>query len=1154
MAGEQISRPKHDWSRTYAGSEEISQYFDDFKQKYKLERFIRLQHLVTEAQWLDADGLWKVEGTSLQDSSSFRDTCHILINASGYLNTWAWPDISGRNDFEGQLVHSANWNDEIDLQGKNVALVGNGSSAVQLLPEIQSKAHVVTTFMRSPLWVLPSIGDGQQVYGAEEIQHFKDNPEALLRVRKLNEAVVNSIFSLYLSNSILQSQLKIVLADEMRRAIQNKAIEADLIPEWGVGCRRLAPGVGYLEALLAANVQKVHKGVVKFTKEGCKTSDGTVYPVDIIVCATGFDTSFVPSFPIRGHDGINLQSAWKECPSSYLGIAVSGFPNYFMFLGPYSPVANGPTLAGIETQADHILALIDRYQTENIHSMTPKATAQADFCEHVASFMKGAVYSEGCRSGHKNHTVNGRVPTLWPGSTLHYMEALREVRADDWDMEYDGNRFAWLGNGISQTEFDPTSDLGCLREVIQTVQPAAITLTDTRDSSDGSSVSEKHSLQASVYACDDNHPYDLGGTGHSPTGPTATSPSNAPPPFSSLNISPEHSASRIKLSVAEPDFYPPPPFASTNPVQAHQPPASQSELATEAELASNKEGEPSAKSAEDKDEPPPPYTEGSSPLGSFTYVMAAAGGPASIITQVPQGGPPTQGGHTFADVGPDENISLDLRGTKFILSRDELLTLPEFVLLSLFPNGLLPDGHMNSFHEGDTYPVDYDPASLQYMLDFFRTVAQTIPSSSPSPTTDTPSTDTTMQGSARDMLQDRAGIIVLREDLDFYAIPPKADIDQPEMIEVKRAAGRALLKQDGIFSGLRKSEEAGTTEQHLIEMLTAGGFYNDDRWGHRASEPNKAVICSLALARLRTDIKGNDLANSNAVGMAQKLLLFWRKPARRCWWEGVELENVDGVDGKLKVWIRRVWTLEMTLDDLATRKLHVLRQLAGLSAVDRGPQCRSDIRRASRGANEQKPNHLKIAPFDIARRSPHPAAKRVLDGLPSPTPGHRRRVPTMINANHIPFLRFKKPQSPFLSHIIRKKTDEREKRIARTQRLERLVPFAEDEDRWDEIVKRTNGISSNDRGITWTCAIHNALTHVKRVHKDNSFKRMHIARRMFDIMEEERKMADQEKRMRRDKRHQAYKARRKLREATSTAEQIDIIDDHTPIASAVAAN
>lgn len=120
--------------------------------------------------------------------------------------------------------------------------------------------------------------------------------------------------------------------------------------------------------------------------------------------------------------------------------------------------------------------------------------------------------------------------------------------------------------------------------------------------------------------------------------------------------------------------------------------------------------------------------------------------------------------------------------------------------------------------------LQYDPASLQYMLDFFRNVAQTIPSDSPSPTT---SPDDTVPiepvpGSARDMLQDRAGIIVLREDLDFYAIPPRPDIEQPEMIEVKRAAGKALLKQDGIFSGLRRSEETGTTEQHLIEMLTAG--------------------------------------------------------------------------------------------------------------------------------------------------------------------------------------------------------------------------------------------------------------------------------------------------------------------------------------------
>ncbi|KAL2432828.1 hypothetical protein ABEF94_014307 [Exophiala dermatitidis] len=394
-----------------------------------------------------------------------------------------------------------------------------------------------------------------------------------------------------------------------------------------------------------------------------------------------------------------------------------------------------------------------------------------------------------------------------------------------------------------------------------------------------------------------------------------SAPSQRPPPFSSLYFPTDAELDSIRATVAETScesFLATVPAPSFEEALAEDDAQSKAEAETKAALPQDTKAQSSK--ANDEGEPPPPYTEGSSPVDSFTYVMAAAGGAASIITQVQQtAGPPinTLGGEATAD----EHITLDLRGTQFTLSRDELLTLPEFVLLSLFPNGLLPDGHMNAFHDGDVYPVDYDPASLQYMLNFFREVAQSIPSASPSPTTppeNDPMTIEPLQGSTKDMLQDRAGIIVLREDLDFYVIPPRPDIEAVEMTEVKRAAGRCLLKQNGIFSGLKRSEEVGTTEQHLIEMLTAGGFDHDDTWGHRAGEPNKAVICSLALARLRTDIKG-DIAGSNAVGMAQKLLLFWRKPARRCWWEGVELENVEGVEGKVKVWIRRVWTLEMSV-------------------------------------------------------------------------------------------------------------------------------------------------------------------------------------------------------------------------------------------------
>ncbi|KAK5114935.1 hypothetical protein LTR62_002094 [Meristemomyces frigidus] len=455
---------------------------------------------------------------------------------------------------------------------------------------------------------------------------------------------------------------------------------------------------------------------------------------------------------------------------------------------------------------------------------------------------------------------------------------------------------------------------------------------------------------------------------------TAPPASESPPPFSSHGFDsryfPEPSASdpyralvtacaaTESLTALTAPSGPAPPFEERESV------ASASSVVAETKAALPRD----TKDGKDLDdgEPPPPYTEGSSPLDGFTYVMAAAGGAASIITQVQQGGPAPLN-TALGSGGSDENITLELRGIRFTLSRDELLTLPEFVLLSLFPNGLLPEGHMSSYHEGDVYPVDvstsqtqqvrivtqmapknttvtisdihrvagnpnvylsdaiyhaqYDPTSLQYMLEFFRHVAQTIPQPSSASEGNSEGTDLTspgtmpiepMQGNARDMLQDRAGIIVLREDLDFYVIPPNKAIEHAEMIEVKRAAGKALLRQDGIFSGLRKSEEVGTTEQHLIEMLTAGGFDHADIWGHRAAEPNKAVICSIALARLRTDIRG-ETANSSAVGMAQKLLLFWRKPARRCWWEGVELEHVDGVDGKLKVWIRRVWTLEMSV-------------------------------------------------------------------------------------------------------------------------------------------------------------------------------------------------------------------------------------------------
>lgn len=105
-----------------------------------------------------------------------------------------------------------------------------------------------------------------------------------------------------------------------------------------------------------------------------------------------------------------------------------------------------------------MMKLIDRYQTENIRTFTPRTDAVEEFIEFKDQFMTKTIWSEPCRSWYKNHRPDGPVTALWPGSTLHYIEAMRDMRMEDWDVAYKGNRYAWLGNGYSQTELDDTAD------------------------------------------------------------------------------------------------------------------------------------------------------------------------------------------------------------------------------------------------------------------------------------------------------------------------------------------------------------------------------------------------------------------------------------------------------------------------------------------------------------------------------------------------------------------------------------------------------------------------------------------------------------------------------------------------------------------------
>lgn len=209
-----------------------------------------------------------------------------------------------------------------------------------------------------------------------------------------------------------------------------------LIPDWSVGCRRLTPGVGYLESLTKPNVSVVYGEIEKITERGCVCDDGNEYPIDILICATGFDTTFKPRFPLIAPNGKNLQDEWSVEPKSYLGIAAPEFPNYLIFLGPNCPIGNGPVLSAIELQADYMCKLIDHWQTHNIKKFSPKKEAVDDFIAHKNMFMSRTVWNDPCRSWYKSGQIDAPITALWPGSTLHYIEALSDLRMEDFNVEY----------------------------------------------------------------------------------------------------------------------------------------------------------------------------------------------------------------------------------------------------------------------------------------------------------------------------------------------------------------------------------------------------------------------------------------------------------------------------------------------------------------------------------------------------------------------------------------------------------------------------------------------------------------------------------------------------------------------------------------------
>jgi cation diffusion facilitator CzcD-associated flavoprotein CzcO len=189
-------------------------------------------------------------------------------------------------------------------------------------------------------------GFEQHRYSEQELEDFATKPGVLLEWRKNAERNVNRIYPMFLNGSKMQESTKKRVAAQMKLKLGDADLERHLIPQWGFGCRRMTPGINYLETLKADNVEVVFGSIDRITLDGVFAS-GKEYPIEVLICATGFDTSFRPRFPIVGRKGKNLQDVWGTHAHSYMGVAAPEQPNYFHFLGPNCPIGSGPLVGAI---------------------------------------------------------------------------------------------------------------------------------------------------------------------------------------------------------------------------------------------------------------------------------------------------------------------------------------------------------------------------------------------------------------------------------------------------------------------------------------------------------------------------------------------------------------------------------------------------------------------------------------------------------------------------------------------------------------------------------------------------------------------------------------------------------------------------------------
>ena len=409
-----------DWSRHLSPGPEIQAYFEHTAIKYGLDNLLHYNKQATSAQW--RDGRWHLD---FQDGHS--DVADILIAATGVLHKPKYPSIEGIESFKGACFHSARWDHTVELKGKRVGVIGNGSTGVQLVSALADKVGKLEHYVRSPQWIMP-VENGH--FSEQEQQAFRDPDvlQAAMRFEEYNAAVERYTEAIVDMASEGAQEMGAICLANLEQSISDPTLRERLRPDHAPLCYRLIFSPDYYQAIQHPNSTLVTGDISGIEESGIRTADGVLHELDVIVLATGFcPDTFMRPMTFIGRDGVDLESLWADGPKAYLAVTLPEFPNFFMLNGPNGPVGNFSLIDIAELQWNYISQCIDKLVDGGIDEISPLHQAMTNFeTERVAAAKETVWYKGGCNSWYLDK--NG-IPSSWPWTYSRFASAMAEP---DW--------------------------------------------------------------------------------------------------------------------------------------------------------------------------------------------------------------------------------------------------------------------------------------------------------------------------------------------------------------------------------------------------------------------------------------------------------------------------------------------------------------------------------------------------------------------------------------------------------------------------------------------------------------------------------------------------------------------------------------------------